>query len=266
MTTADIPERPTPGAPGAGSTGVGSRTADTGSGGGGKEQAKQAAGVAADQGKQVAGTAQDEAKRVASEARSQARGLIDQATSQVEDQSRNQRDRIVDVLRSVGHDLDNMASHSDGGTASDLVREAADRAKALSSRLDGREPRELLEDVRGFARRRPGTFLLGALVAGVVAGRLTRGAKDATSNSGTVTGSSTGARSEVGTGIDPAITSMTPAPAAEPTSLGTRPTPTRTHGTATGDPLAGTGTPSTEPAYPGGSELSEDAGVRRDLP
>ena len=265
MTTADIPDRPTAAGPGAGSTEVGNRAGDTGSGSG-KEQAKQAAGVAADQGKQVAGTAQDEAKRVASEARSQARGLIDQATSQVEDQSRTQRDRLVGVLRSVGDDLDNMASHSDGGTASDLVREVADRAKELSSRLDGREPRELLEDVRGFARRRPGTFLLGALVAGVVAGRLTRGAKDANSGNAAVTGSSTDTRTALGTGIDTGTSGLPPLSTAEPTSLGTRPTPTRTHGTATGDPLAGTGTPSTEPAYPGGSELSEDAGVRRDLP
>jgi hypothetical protein len=170
------------------------------------------------------------------------------------------------VLRSVGDDLENMASHSDGGTASGLVREAADRARALSSRLDGREPRELLDDVRGFARRRPGTFLLGALVAGVVAGRLTRGAKD----SGSGTNPSTGTSAGTGTGADvwssPAAGSLPAATTEEPTSLGTRPTPTRTHGTATGDPLAGTGTPSTEPAYPGGSELSEDAGVRGDLP
>jgi len=37
--------------------------------------------------------------------------------------------------------------------------------------------------VRGFARRRPGTFLLGALAAGIVAGRLARGAKDGSSSS-----------------------------------------------------------------------------------
>jgi uncharacterized protein YjbJ (UPF0337 family) len=257
MTTADIPDRPTAAGPGAGSTGFGGRTGDTGPDSG-KEQAKQAAGVAADQGKEVAGTAQDEARRVASEARSQARGLVDQATSQVEDQTRTQRDRVVDVLRSVGDDLGNMASHSDGGTASDLVQEVADRAKALSSRLDGREPRDLLEDVRGFARRRPGTFLLGALVAGVVAGRLTRGAKDAGSGTTAVTGPEAGTHTGTGTSSLP--------PLSEPTSLGTRPTPTRTHGTGTGDPLAGTGRPSAQPAYPGGSELSEDAGVRRNLP
>lgn len=40
----------------------------------------------------------------------------------------------------------------------------------------------MVDQVRGFARRRPGTFLLGALALGVVAGRLGRGAKDAQSS------------------------------------------------------------------------------------
>jgi hypothetical protein len=41
--------------------------------------------------------------------------------------------------------------------------------------LEQREPGDLLDEVRRFARRRPGAFVLGALVAGVVAGRMTRG-------------------------------------------------------------------------------------------
>src|SRR4051794_10016249 len=65
------------------------------------------------------------------------------------------------------------------GLAADLVREVSGRATALSRHLDTREPGELLDDVRRFARQRPGTFLLGALAAGVVVGRLARGTKDA---------------------------------------------------------------------------------------
>ena len=68
---------------------------------------------------------------------------------------------------------------SQGGTsglAAEVARQAAERARSFSSSIDGREPAELLDDLRGFARRRPGLFLLGALAAGVVAGRLARGA------------------------------------------------------------------------------------------
>jgi hypothetical protein len=58
--------------------------------------------------------------------------------------------------------------------ASDLVRQAADRSHSVASWLDGRDPGSLLDEVKTFARRRPGTFLLLAAGAGVLAGRLGR--------------------------------------------------------------------------------------------
>lgn len=211
-------------APTTGPTGDGSSTTKA------KDQAKQTAGTAADEGKHVAGVARDEAQRVASEAKSQLNHLMSEATSQVEDQSRTQRDRIVDTLRSFGDDLNQMAAQSDGGIAADLAREGAARARTLSSHLDGREPRDLLGDVRGFARRKPGTFLLGALAAGVVAGRLTRGAKDGTS----------AAPSRPAFGTD--------AQTREPVA----------HGTASDTPLAGTNVPLSDPLYPTGADRPTD--------
>ncbi len=47
----------------------------------------------------------------------------------------------------------------------------------MGAHLSHHDASDLLEQGRSFARRKPGTFLLGAVVAGVVAGRLTRGAK-----------------------------------------------------------------------------------------
>jgi hypothetical protein len=88
-------------------------------------------------------------------------------------------------VRTFAEDLDSMhAEDQSAGLASQVVQEVAQQAQALASRLEGREPRELLDDVRRFARRRPGTFILGALVAGVIAGRLTRAGK-AAQDSGT---------------------------------------------------------------------------------
>jgi hypothetical protein len=64
------------------------------------------------------------------------------------------------------------------GMATDLAQEVSDRVRALGSHLENRDPGQLLDDARDFARRRPGTFLLGALAAGVVAGRMFRATAD----------------------------------------------------------------------------------------
>jgi uncharacterized protein YjbJ (UPF0337 family) len=133
---------------------------------------------AKDQAKHVAGVAGDEAKSVAGDVREQARGLLDETRTQVQDQSRTQRDRLVETLRTFSDDLDGMAQQS-SGLASNAAREVADRARSLTYQLDGREPSELLDDLRSFARRRPGMFLAGAAIAGVVVGRVLRGTRDA---------------------------------------------------------------------------------------
>jgi len=281
MTTANYPDSPTAAGLGGGLGG------DAGSSStGAKEQAKQAAGTAADEGRHVAGVASGEAQRVASEARSQVRGLVDQATSQVEEQSRSQLDRLAQTLRSYGEDLERMASQGEG-PASGLAQEAADRVRGLSSQLQGREPRDLLDDVRRFARRRPGAFLLGALAAGVVAGRLTRGAKEAQSGSGDSyrTGNGyggayagsygavqTGPVSTRGSVYDSPVAADVTSPgdplttgAAAPSSGAVRDVTTQGHGTASGEPLAGTGTPESDPVYPAGSGLAGDGGARGDL-
>jgi hypothetical protein len=96
----------------------------------------------------------------------------------VEDQSRTQRDRLVDTMRTFSNDLDGMAEQR-SGLASDAAREVANRVRSFGQQLDGREPTELLDDLRSFARRRPGMFLAGSVVAGVVVGRFLRGAREA---------------------------------------------------------------------------------------
>lgn len=110
---------------------------------------------------------------------------MDDTVAQVNEQGAAQRDRLVELLRGVSRDLREMAERGDGSSlAGQLVRQSADRADRVSSSLDGREPSDLVDEVRGFARRKPGTFLLGALIAGVVAGRFARGSKDADSSPG----------------------------------------------------------------------------------
>lgn len=169
--------------PGTGQSGPdnGSSSDTSSASSGAKEQAQEAAGTAKDETQRVAGVAKDEAQRVTDEARNQVRGLLDDATSQVDEQSKAQKARLAKTVRTFGDDLGSMTKDSDSqsGLAGELVQQVADQARSLAGHLDDREPRELLDDVRGYARRNPGTFLLGALAAGVVVGRLTRGAKAA---------------------------------------------------------------------------------------
>ena len=69
-----------------------------------------------------------------------------------------------------------MARNSEqDGVATDLARQAADKARTAAGWLADRDPGSLLDEVRSFARRKPGTYLAIALGAGVLAGRLTRG-------------------------------------------------------------------------------------------
>src|SRR4029077_14443993 len=51
----------------------------------------------------------------------------------------------------------------------------ADKAGQAPGGLAARDPGILLDEVRSFARKKPGTYLAIALGAGVLAGRLTRG-------------------------------------------------------------------------------------------
>jgi hypothetical protein len=75
-----------------------------------------------------------------------------------------------------------MAQRSERpGVATDLARQASSTSHDVASWLDSREPGHLVQELQAFARQRPGTFLLAAAGAGLLAGRLTRGVKDASS-------------------------------------------------------------------------------------
>ena len=162
----------------------------TPSAGGDGGTVQQAASSASDEAGRVAGVAKGQAQQVASEIGTQARDLVGELKIQVRDQSAVQRDRVADNLRQFGDDLDGMRqSSSSSGLATNLTGMLASKAREVSTFLGDHEPGDLIEEVRRFARQRPGTFLLGAAVAGVVAGRLTRAAA-ASSDSSSPVGSS----------------------------------------------------------------------------
>lgn len=140
-----------------------------------KEQATQVAGDAKDAASNVAGTAKEQAGHVASEVKSQAKDLYGQTTSQLKEQAGTQSQKVSEGLRQVSDELSSMAEKSDGnGLASELVRNLSGRAGSAASWLDGRDPGSLLDEVKHFAARKPGTFIAIAAGAGLLAGRLTK--------------------------------------------------------------------------------------------
>jgi hypothetical protein len=145
-----------------------------------KEQASQAGGAAAQQAGAVAGTAKEQAGQVVSDARAHAQDLMDQTTSQVGAQADEQTQRLSGNLKMLSEHFSTMASSGEpGSTAHTLVDEASRRTADLSSYLDGRQFGEIINDVKGFARQRPGAFILGSAIAGLMVGRLGRAVKDA---------------------------------------------------------------------------------------
>lgn len=143
-----------------------------------KQSGQQVAGAAADHAKDLAGTASEKASDVIGEAKAQASDLFGTAREQLGSEAENRRGQAVSSLRTIGDELDSMQTHDgDRGLATQLAGRGGEYVRQTADWLDGREPSEILDDVRRFARERPGTFLLGALIAGVVAGRLTRAVK-----------------------------------------------------------------------------------------
>ena len=173
-----------------------------------KDEAASVAAGAAEAAQHVAGVAKDQVGQVAAEGGRQARELLGQAQSELSAQAQVQQDRVASGLRALGEQLSSMALTSqDQGVATDLARQAADRAHQFAGWLEQRDPGSVLDEVRAFARQRPGTFLAIALGAGVATGRLVRGlTADPTTKSST--GSTTNQAQK-----HRAVTPVTPYPA-----------------------------------------------------
>lgn len=150
-----------------------------------RDEASEVGRTTAEAGKHVVGTAKEQAGQVTQEARRQAKDLLQEARGQAAQQARTGQQKATQGLRALASELHQMADGGEQhGPASDLAKQAASRVEDFAAWIDTREPGDLLHEVRGVARRRPGAFLLGAALAGVLAGRLTRGAVDANRDTG----------------------------------------------------------------------------------
>jgi hypothetical protein len=254
--------------------------------------AQQAAGRSAEAASRaagnVAGTAADQARQVTGEVSAQARNVASDVRQKVSDQARTQNDRLVDGIRRMADELDQMRAERRDSPAASVVSRIADGGRQVADYLADRGPDGVVNEVQDFARRRPGAFLATALVAGFVVGRLGKGVIGAaSSDTGTSkprTDAFVSQPAEAGdtTPVYPAETAPAPAPgyptatptatpAATPTATSTATTPVTTAAPVSTTEYAATGTgtpvPVTE-AYPdevspiGGDDPSTRGGQR----
>ncbi|WP_194409429.1 hypothetical protein [Microbacterium cremeum] len=157
------------------SEGMGQRTDAATSGDGLKERTIETVAEVDAAAMHVADVAGDEAGHVAHEAERAARGFFDETRMQVTEQASTQQHRAAEALRTAGDELSEMAGAAPAdGMAVGLVRGLGRQTRTAASWLEQREPADLVQEVRGFARRHTGAFLVAAVGLGIVAGRLTR--------------------------------------------------------------------------------------------
>src|SRR5215212_6895968 len=158
----------------------------------------EVASTATEGGRQVASEASRQAGQLTQEALSSARTLVGEATGSLREQAGQQTERAASGLRSLSDQVRALAEGrpDDAGAAGDYARQAGEKLQQVAERLESGGIEGALSDLSGFARRRPGVFLLGAAAAGFAVGRLVRGAQAANADG------STNGSSQIGSGAE----------------------------------------------------------------
>ena len=192
-----------------------------------KERASDVASGAQEKAGEVAHQAKDEAANVASAAGEKASQLAGTARQELRDRAQSEASNVGERMRSIADELRAMGqtSQEQGGMTAGLVSQLADRVETGAQRLSDGDLDAVLQDVKRFARNRPGAFLLGAAGAGFLVGRVLRSAdlqevKEAVKPGGQDDGSQQLSSTSPSASLPSANPGSTPTP-----TTGTMPTP-----------------------------------------
>jgi hypothetical protein len=141
-------------------------------------QTEQPAQGAREQAGAIAETVKSTTKDVAGEAKQQAKSALSQMRDDAKTRADDEAGRVAQTLRQTSEQLHSVSANTDQGLVSTLAQEGARATERLAGRLDEGGVDAVLADVRSFARRNPGSFLVGAAFAGFVAGRIARNLSD----------------------------------------------------------------------------------------
>jgi hypothetical protein len=212
-----------------------------------QHEASQTAEHARTATRDVAETAGEQARQVTREAGEQARRVVEDARDRLSGEFDSQTGRAASGLRQWADELERMAdAGTDGSSVRTAVRQLSDGGRQAADYLDEHGVGGVVERVGEFARRRPGTFLIGAAVGGFLAGRLAKATASA--------GSSGPAGGQETTGAHVPVPASADTPVPPPASAGGIPAA----GAAGGIPPAG-GSYGTTP-FEDGAQATPPAG------
>ena len=131
-------------------------------------QTEEAKTAARDEASAVAESIKGESKNVAQTAQEEARTALHRVQSDVRERADAEATKFAGTLHDTSRQLRSMADSTDEqqGFAATLAREGASAAERLANRLDVGGLDGVMADIRSWARRSPGTFLMGAAAAG----------------------------------------------------------------------------------------------------
>lgn len=138
-------------------------------------------GQARDAASRELGSAREETARAAETARVEAGRLAEGAKRKAYEAAESGREQaaggLEDFTAAIRKASDELGER-DQSMAAQMVREAASGLERATGAIRGSNVNELMRSTGDFARRQPGTFLLGAALAGVALGRFLRASSD----------------------------------------------------------------------------------------
>jgi len=148
--------------------------------------AREVAQTVGDQTMAVMSDVREQAGDVMAKARDESKRLLDEGTREFREQADSQLTRAASFLRTFSDRLVAMCEGraAEAGPLPDLARDMSMKVRDFATGLDQRGFDGALHEVRRFARRRPGTFLLAASGLGFLAGRGLRATRDHDSANG----------------------------------------------------------------------------------
>ncbi len=149
-----------PGATGAGTTGTGAQSEQSGLTQAAGEQAQQVKEQAKEQVQQVAGQAKEQARNVADQAKSQVDQRSTQAGETVSGHASDLRS-VADALRTEGKDQ-----------PAKLAEQVAERLEKAGSWLTDSDADKILHEVEDFGRQRPWAVIGAGVALGIAASRM----------------------------------------------------------------------------------------------